>query len=154
MTICFSAEMQIESKNCNISIFIFSKIETKTSNTNVLLFAFFSFKLWESKMWNSFLIVLDIKFVNWLMVNDYLTVIGYQAFIAKYSYVIDLTLHGLLIIQKGPLEAFCKIVLPISVNFIGKHLWWSLFLIRENIIKKYIKKRLQCRRFPAKLWDF
>ena len=99
MTICFSAEMQIESKNCNISIFIFSKIETKTSNTNVLLFFFFSFKLWESKMWNSFLIVLDIKFVNWLMVNDYLTVIGYQAFIAKYSYVIDLTLHGLLIIH-------------------------------------------------------
>ena len=41
MTICFSAEMQIESKNCNISIFIFSKIETKTSNTNVLLFVFF-----------------------------------------------------------------------------------------------------------------
>ena len=85
-------------------------------------------------MWNSFLIVLDIKFVNWLMVNDYLTVIGYQAFIAKYSYVIDLTLHGLLIIQKGPLEAFCKISSSHFRKFHRKTPVVESFLIRENII--------------------
>ena len=34
-------------------------------------FSFFSFKLRENKMWNSFLIVFIFKFVNWLMVNDY-----------------------------------------------------------------------------------
>ena len=38
MSIGFSTEIKIESKNCNISIFIFSKIETKKFNTNVLIF--------------------------------------------------------------------------------------------------------------------
>ena len=55
-----------------------------------------------------YLTVFIFKFVNWLMVNDYYIVFSYQAFIAKYRYVIDLTLHGLLIIQKQPLELFCK----------------------------------------------
>ena len=40
MTIRFSTEMKIESKNCNISIFIFSKIDTKKFDTNVLLSVF------------------------------------------------------------------------------------------------------------------
>ena len=42
MAIRFSAEMKIiESKNYNIAIFIYSKIEKKKFNTNVLLFIFF-----------------------------------------------------------------------------------------------------------------
>ena len=131
MTICFSAEMQIESKNCNISFFVFPKIETKSSNTNLLLFVVFFIQITRKQ---NFLIVLDIKFVNWLMVNDYLTVIGYQAFIAKYSYVIDLTLHGLLVIQKGPLEAFCKISSSHFRKFHRKTPVVESFLIRENII--------------------
>ena len=50
---------------------------------------FFSHSNYEkSKREVPFLIVLIFKFVNWLMVNDYLTAISYQAFIAKYSYVI------------------------------------------------------------------
>ena len=40
MAIRFSTEMNIESKNCNITIFIYSKIEKKKFNTNVLLFVF------------------------------------------------------------------------------------------------------------------
>ena len=35
MTIRFSAEMKIESKKYNIAIFIYSKIEKKTFNTNI-----------------------------------------------------------------------------------------------------------------------
>ena len=114
MTIPFSTEMKIESKNCIVSIFIFSEIKTKKFNTNILLFFFFSFKWPENKMRNSLLIVLIFKFGNRLMINDYrkmntVTVISYQAFTAKFSYIIDLTLYGLLIIQKQPLEVFCKI---------------------------------------------
>ena len=41
MAIRFSAEMKIENKNYNIAIFIYSKIEKKKFNTNVLLFIFF-----------------------------------------------------------------------------------------------------------------
>ena len=41
MTICFSEEMKIESKNYNIAIFIYPKIEKKKININVLLFIFF-----------------------------------------------------------------------------------------------------------------
>ena len=41
MAIRFSREMKIESKNYNIAIFIYSKIEKKTFNTNVLLFILF-----------------------------------------------------------------------------------------------------------------
>ena len=37
MTILFSAQLKIESKNCNISIFIYLKIENKKFNTNVLV---------------------------------------------------------------------------------------------------------------------
>ena len=40
MAISFSAEMKIESKNYNIAIFIYSKIEKKKFNTNILLFIF------------------------------------------------------------------------------------------------------------------
>ena len=40
MAVCFSTEMKIESKNYNIPIFIYSKIEKKKFNTNVLLFFF------------------------------------------------------------------------------------------------------------------
>ena len=72
MAIRFSAEIKIESKNYNIAIFIYSKIEKKKFNTNGrITFHFFSFKLWEIKMCNSFLIVFNFKFVYWLMVNDY-----------------------------------------------------------------------------------
>ena len=71
MAIRFSTKMKIESKNCNIPIYIFSKIEKKKFNINVLLFLFLSFKLRENKLWNSALIVLIFKSVNWLMVNDY-----------------------------------------------------------------------------------
>ena len=45
----FSAEMKIESKNYNIAIFIYSKIEKKKFNAKYY-FLFFSFKLRESKM--------------------------------------------------------------------------------------------------------
>ena len=41
MAIRFSVEMKIESKNCSIVIFIYSKIEKKKLNTNVLLLIFF-----------------------------------------------------------------------------------------------------------------
>ena len=41
MAIRFSAEMEIESNNYNITIFIYSKIEKKKFNTNVSLFIFF-----------------------------------------------------------------------------------------------------------------
>ena len=41
MAIRFSVEMKIESKNYSIAIFIYSKIEKKKFNTNVLLFIFF-----------------------------------------------------------------------------------------------------------------
>ena len=41
MAICFSTEMKIERKNCNIPIFIYSKIEKMKFNTNVLLSGFF-----------------------------------------------------------------------------------------------------------------
>ena len=37
MTILFSAQLKIESKNCNIPIFIYLKIENKKFNTNVLI---------------------------------------------------------------------------------------------------------------------
>ena len=47
MTIRFSTEMKIESKNCNISIFIFSKIDTKKFDTNVLLSVFFVHSIYE-----------------------------------------------------------------------------------------------------------
>ena len=36
MTILFSAQLKIESKNCNIPIFIYLKTENKKFNTNVL----------------------------------------------------------------------------------------------------------------------
>ena len=70
MAIRFSAEMKIKSKNYNIAIFIYSKIENKKFITNILLF-FFSFKLQENEMWNSFLIAFIFNFVNWLMLNCY-----------------------------------------------------------------------------------
>ena len=93
-------------------------------------------------MGNAFSIVFIFKFVNWLIANDYYIVISYQVFIAKYLYVIDLTLHGLLqIIQKQP--ATCSVqkdVLKNFVNFTGKDLCWSLCLIRENIIKNILKR--------------
>ena len=38
MAIRFSAEMRIESKNYNVPIFIYSKIEKKKFKTNILLF--------------------------------------------------------------------------------------------------------------------
>ena len=41
MAIRFSLEMKIESKNYSIAIFIYSKIEKKKFNTNVLLLLFF-----------------------------------------------------------------------------------------------------------------
>ena len=41
MAIRFSTEMKIESKNCNIRIFIYSKIEKKKFSTNVLNFVNF-----------------------------------------------------------------------------------------------------------------
>ena len=50
MVIRFSTEMKIESKNCNIPIFIYSKIEKKKFNTNILLYGFFLFKLRENEM--------------------------------------------------------------------------------------------------------
>ena len=62
--------MEIESKNYNIVILIYSKIENKKFNTNILLFSFF-IVIQENEMWNSFLIVFIFNFVNWLMVNDY-----------------------------------------------------------------------------------
>ena len=37
MIILFSAQLKIESKNCNIPIFIYLKIENKKFNTNVLI---------------------------------------------------------------------------------------------------------------------
>ena len=37
----FSTEMKIESKNCNIAIFIYSEIEKKKFNSNLSFFAFF-----------------------------------------------------------------------------------------------------------------
>ena len=71
MAISFSTEMNIESKNCNITIFIYSKIEKKKFNTNVLLSVFFNPNYEKNKMSNSFLIVFIFTFVNWLMVNYY-----------------------------------------------------------------------------------
>ena len=50
MVVRFSTEMKIESKNCNIPIFIYSKIEKKKFNTNILLYGFFLFKLRENEM--------------------------------------------------------------------------------------------------------
>ena len=47
MDIRFSTEMKIESKNCNIPISNYSKIEKKKFNTNALLFLFVLFKLRE-----------------------------------------------------------------------------------------------------------
>ena len=41
MAIRFSTEVKIESKNCNIRIFIYSKIEKKKFSTNVLNFVNF-----------------------------------------------------------------------------------------------------------------
>ena len=41
MTIPFSTEMKIESKNSIVSIFIFSEIKMKKFNTNILIFVFF-----------------------------------------------------------------------------------------------------------------
>ena len=41
MAIRFSVEMKIESKNYNIAIFIYFKIEKKKFNTNALLSTFF-----------------------------------------------------------------------------------------------------------------
>ena len=38
MAIRFSTEMKIEMKNCDIPIFIFSKIKKKKTNANVLPF--------------------------------------------------------------------------------------------------------------------
>ena len=78
MAVCFSTEMKIESKNYNIPIFIYSKIEKKKFNTTY--YSFFSFKLGENKMWNFFLIIFIRKFVNWVMINDHSSLIGYQAF--------------------------------------------------------------------------
>ena len=49
MAIRFPAEMKIESKNYNIAIFIYSKIEKKNL-TPTYYFLFFSFKLRENKM--------------------------------------------------------------------------------------------------------
>ena len=40
MAISFPTEIKIESKNCNITIFIYTKIETKKFNTSLLLFIF------------------------------------------------------------------------------------------------------------------
>ena len=42
------------------------------------------------------------------MVNDYLTAISYQTFVAKYLFVFDLVLNGLPIIQKQSRDVFCK----------------------------------------------
>ena len=89
MTILFSAQLKIESKNCNIPIFIYLKIENKKFNTNVLVLKK------SNKMWKFFLIVFIFNFVNWLMVNHYLTVISYQAFIAKYLNVGSAKLRAL-----------------------------------------------------------
>ena len=53
MAIRFSTETKSEKKNYNIAIFIYSKIEKKKFNTNVLhfiFFLFFSFKLRENKL--------------------------------------------------------------------------------------------------------
>ena len=55
--------MKTDSNNCNIPICIYSKIEKKKFNTNVLLFIFL-FELHKNKMSNSFLIVFIFKFVN------------------------------------------------------------------------------------------
>ena len=63
MAIRFSIEMKIHSKDCNIPIFIYSKIEKKKFNTNVLLFIFL-FKLHKNKMSNSFLIVFIFKLIG------------------------------------------------------------------------------------------
>ena len=38
---CFPTEIKIGSKNCNIQIFIYFKIEKKKFNNNLLLFVFF-----------------------------------------------------------------------------------------------------------------
>ena len=46
MTIRFSAEMKIEIKNYNFQLFVYSKIEKKKSDTNVLVFIF-SFMLYK-----------------------------------------------------------------------------------------------------------
>ena len=57
MAIRFSAEMKIESKNYNVPILIYSKIEKKKFNTTYY-FLLFSFKLREKKnvkfLFNSF----------------------------------------------------------------------------------------------------
>ena len=100
-------------------------------------FSIFSFKLRQNKMWNSFLIVFIFKFVNWLILDDYQTVISYQAFIAKYFDVIDLTLDGLLIIQKQPREVFYKK----GVQFRKFH--------SKTPVLEFFKKRLQQRNFPV-----
>ena len=66
------------------------------------------------------------------MVNDYSTVFSYQAFIAKYLPVTDLTLHGLLIIQKQPPKVLCKkVVLKNLANFTRKRLRRNI-LIRDS----------------------
>ena len=117
---------------------------------------FFLFKLRDNKMGNAFSIVFIFKFVNWLIANDYYIVISYQVFIAKYLYVIDLTLQGLLQInQKQP--AICSVqkdVLKNFVNFTGKDLCWSLCLIRENIIKNILKRDSNTGAFLWNIRDF
>ena len=82
MAIRFSAEIKIENKNHNIAISFTPKLKRKKI-IPTYYFSFFSFKLQENTMWNSFLIVSVFKFVNWLMVNDYYIVFSYRAFIAN-----------------------------------------------------------------------
>ena len=60
MTIRFSTEMKIESKNSNFPIFIYSKIEKKKFNTFVFSFKFRENKLWNSFLWNSIAALWDL----------------------------------------------------------------------------------------------
>ena len=68
MVIHFFAEMKIESKNYNIPIFIYSKIEEKKFNTNLLLFISHSnYKKTKQEIY--FLWFLFSSLLIWLMVN-------------------------------------------------------------------------------------
>ena len=125
--------MEIESKNYNIVILIYSKIENKKFNTNILLLSFF-IQIQENEMWNSFLIVFIFNFINWLMVNDYWTVFSQQAFIAKYLYVTDFILDGLLIIQKQPTVVLGKKIF--------KNLAKLVKLLRKAILKNICERLL------------
>ena len=59
--------------------------------------------------------------------------------------------------QKQPPEAFCKEVVHKNfANFIGKHLFWSLFLIKLQAFRPatLLKKKLQHKCFPMKCEKF